>query len=260
MTVPSTDAPADDAAAASLQIWHDTRRRAVTGATGNLALIETRWLPAGTDPDAEVAHARADAPATVTVTRLTRSNAETGEPERGLRRWDAASPALSAFDSISAFAYDPNWVIEAQFTPTRAGHTVPFEHIRDNGGSRELVVPGDITFTHDGVDYSLSAFDDDGALLLVFADATNRQSGETSTYSSGRFLFVQRVGLPATGTPNFGESGPVILDFNRAFVPPCGFSAQYNCPLAPAQNRFAGPIEAGERQVVFTGDLDIYTL
>lgn len=57
----------------------------------------------------------------------------------------------------------------------------------------------------------------------------------------------------------FGQPGTVTLDFNRAFVPPCGFSAQYNCPLPPAQNRFAEPVIAGEKQVRFTGGFDIYS-
>jgi len=257
MTVPSARPTAPDAAA-SLGRWHAARRRSVTGATGNLALIETRWLPDGTDPDAAFADATAEAAATVTVTRLSRRNLDTDEPEYGLRFWDSASPAIAAFDQISAFEYNPDWVIDAEFTPVAAERTIPFEHIRDNGGSRQLPVPGDITFSRDGVDYSLSAFDDDGTLLLVFGDATNRQTGDTATYSSGRFLFVRRA-EPNDGL-GFGDAGPVTLDFNRAFVPPCGFSVQYNCPLPPAQNRFTGPIEAGEREVVFGGDFDIYAL
>ena len=243
------DAPADHAA------WRRARREAVTGATGNLALVETRWLPEGADPGAEFERAVAEAPATVTVTRLHRGNLDTGAPEHGLRFWDSASPAIRAFDAITAFDYDPEWVVKAQFTPVSTERTIPFEHIRDNGGSRDLVVPGDITFTRDGVDYSLGAFDDDGTLLLVFGDATNRAADDTATYSSGRFLFVQRP--DGTG---FGDAGPVTLDFNRAFVPPCGFSVQYNCPLPPAQNRFAVSIEAGERQVVFSDGFDIYSV
>jgi len=248
------DAPAE------FDAWRSARHTAVTSATGNLALVETRWLPAGADPAAEFARATAEAPATVTVTTLTRSNLDTGEPEHGLRFWDSASPAIQAFDSISAFAYDPDWVVEAQFTPVAGDRTIPFEHIRDNGGSRELVVPGDITFTRDGVDYSLSAFDDDGTLLLVFGDATNRLDGDTSTYASGRFLFVQRSDEHDGADTGFGDAGPVTLDFNRAFVPPCGFSVQYNCPMPPAQNRFAQSVEAGERNVVFADGFDIYTL
>jgi len=241
-------------AEAGYPAWRASRLASVVAPTGNLALIETRWLT-GDDAAADAAFAAAlkDSPTTVIVTRLERRNLDTGEPEHGIRLWDSASPAIAAFDDVPVFDFDPSWVIEAEFTPVAGDRTIPFEHIRDNGGSRELVVPGDIRFTRDGVDYALSAFDDDGTLLLVFGDATNRATDDTATYSSGRFLFVQR-----TDAGGFGEPGTVILDFNRAFVPPCGFSVQYNCPLPPAQNRFAGPVLAGERSVAFRDGFDIY--
>lgn len=246
-----------EAARADYAPWRARRLASVVSPTGNLSLVETRWLPAGSDVDAAAAEARAAAgdTVTVTVTTLERRNLDTGEPEHGIRVWDAASPAIAAFDTIEAFPFDPSWVIEAEFTPVEGDRTIPFEHIRDNGGSRELVVPGDIRFTRDGVDYVMGAFDDGGTLLLVFGDDTNRQTGETATYSSGRFLFVQRQDGRA-----FGDAGTVVLDFNQAFVPPCGFSVQYNCPLPPARNRFSGSVEAGERIVAFTGDFDIYAL
>ncbi len=233
------------AARTAHDVWRRERRDAVTAPTGNLALIETRWLPDGQRPDLDAA--REGAPASVSVTSLSRTNIDTGAAEHGLRFWDSESPALRTFDSIATFDHDPQWVIEATFTPVSAGRTIPFEHIRDNGGARQLVVPGDITFHHDGVDHHFAAFDDGGVLLLVFGDPTNGRTDDTGTYGAGRFLFVQRSDGGA-----FGEPGTVTLDFNRAFVPPCGFSAEYNCPLPPAQNRFATPVEAGEKRVIFT--------
>lgn len=234
-------APEDHAA------WRAQRHAAVTAPTGNLALIETRWTGAER-PD--IAAVQAEAPASVTVTPIQRTEISTGTAEYGLRVWDADAPAIRAFDRIDAYDYDPDWVLDAQFTPVDASRTVPFEHIRDNGGTRELVVPGDITFTLDGVEHRLAAFDDGGVLLLVFGDATNG----SETYGSGRFLFVRR-----DDDSGFGDPGAVVLDFNRAFVPPCGFSAQYNCPLPPAQNRFSEAIRAGEKNVVFAGGFDIYS-
>lgn len=221
--------------------WQAERRAAVTSPTGNLALVETRWTGARPDLDAE----RAAAPETVQVTPVERRNIETGDAEHGLRRWDAEAPAIRAFDRIDTYDYDPAWVLEGRFTPVSGGRTVPFEHIRDNGGTRDLAVPGDIRLELDGREYNLAAFDDGGTLLLVFGDETNG----TETYGSGRFLFVQLR----------DDAGSVVLDFNRAFVPPCGFSAQYNCPLPPASNRFPLPIRAGEKNVVFRDDFDIYT-
>ena len=230
----STDQPATDPVG-EWDAWRAERRRALTSPTGNLALVETRWLPAGERPDAEVA--RVGLPDSVTVTTLQRTDLVTGEPEHGLRFWDADAPAIRHFEAVDAFPYDPAWVLEATYTPVPGARRVPFEHIRDNGGTRDLVVPGDITLTVDGRDYTLSAFDDDGTLLLVFGDPTN---GDT-TYGAGRFLFVRRT----------GDDHRVLLDFNRAFVPPCGFSDQYNCPMPPRQNRFHLPVEAGEQRPVF---------
>lgn len=234
---PLASASTIDEARAGHQAWRERRISSVASATGNLSLIETRWLPQGDETTAQ--DALAGHPDSVTATELTRTDLETGEPERGIRLWDANSPAIQAFETLTAFPFDPAWVIEATFTPVDGARTVPFEHIRDNGGTRDLVVPGDITFSKDGVDYTLSAFDDDGTLLLVFGDPTNGADGDDGTYGSGRFLFVQRDGDRA------------VLDFNRAFVPPCGFSDQYNCPLPPRNNRFGIPVEAGEKVVVF---------
>jgi uncharacterized protein (DUF1684 family) len=220
--------------------WQAERRAAVTSATGNLALIETRWTGERPDLDAEQ-QAASD---TVTVTPVERTNIETGAAEHGLRLWDADAPAIRAFDRIDTYEYDPAWVLEGHFTPVAGDRLVSFEHIRDNGGSRDLVVPGDIHVELDGREYTLAAFDDGGTLLLVFGDQTNGPE----TYGSGRFLFVELR----------DDEGTVVLDFNRAFVPPCGFSAQYNCPLPPASNRFPLPIRAGEKNVVFRDGFDIY--
>jgi uncharacterized protein (DUF1684 family) len=237
--------------------WRDERRAAVTAPLGNLALVETRWLPEETPATVDEAAAAiaAEQPSGVTVTTLRRTHLDTGQDEVGIRRWDANAPAIRAFDGIEVFPYDAAWVQTARFTPVDGSRTVPFEHIRDNGGSRELVVPGDIVFTRDGVEYTMSAFDDGGTLLLVFGDATNGRDDESGTYGAGRFLFVQR-----TDDGGFGTAGEVVLDFNRAFVPPCGFSVQYNCPMPPPQNRFTGDVLAGERIVRFREGFDLYAV
>jgi uncharacterized protein (DUF1684 family) len=250
--------PADlQSARAAHTAWHEERLRSVTAPTGNLSLVETRWFPKGTtagEAAALVETERASASDGITVTALQRREITTGEPEFGLRVWDADAPAIRAFETVDTFPYDPSWVIEAEFTPVSTERTVPFEHIRDAGGTRELVVPGDISFERDGQRFTLAAFDDGGDLLLVFGDPTNGADGDTGTYGSGRFLFVER-----DDEGGFGDAGPVRLDFNRAFVPPCGFSAQYNCPMPPPQNRLPWPVLAGERTVRFRDGFDIYT-
>ena len=152
-----------------------------------------------------------------------------------LRVWDARSEAIENFGGIDAYDYNPDWVVTGTFREIEGGTAVGFEHLKNEGKTREQVVPGEIRFTHDGVDYDIAAFKAGRALQLVFADATNGES----TYSVGRFLFL---------APN--ADGSITLDFNLAILPPCAFSYNFNCPLPPKQNRFPFPIEAGEKNVL----------
>lgn len=257
--------------------YRQRREQAVTAPKGNLALVNTQWITG--DPDAEaqpvwgipglwaplpkgqsglkVVAAAADGIVVdgtlvdgdaivrgkddAAPSEIVFSDTVTGfviaseDGDYALRVWDSNSEAIQEFGSIDAFDFNPEWIIQAQFSPIDGGKTVGFEHLKDDGSTREKVIPGEITFSKDGVEYNLAAFKAGRALQLVFADSTNGES----TYSVGRFLFV---------APN--PDGTVTLDFNLAVLPPCAFSYNFNCPLPPAQNRFAVPIEAGEKNVL----------
>jgi uncharacterized protein (DUF1684 family) len=268
MTDPTTTATPEQAYAT----YHARRELSVVQPTGSLALVNTQWidaeqsiygvpgvwapLPAGESGLLVTAVAadgiRVDGElvdGSVVVrgkndpkpSEISFADGVTGfviASEQGnyaLRVWDANSEGIQEFGSIDAFAYNPDWVITAQWTEIPGGMTVGFEHLKDDGATRAEVVPGEITFSRDGVDYSLAAFKSGRALQLVFADSTNGES----TYSVGRFLFL---------APN--ADGTITLDFNRAILPPCAFSYNFNCPLPPKQNRFGVPIEAGEKNVL----------
>jgi uncharacterized protein (DUF1684 family) len=218
--------------------WRRDRVASVTSPQGNLALIETRWYPAGRAIPAADLRESGDG---VTITTLRRTDLDTGLPQEGLRRWDAHSSAIAGFTGIDTYPYDPAWTVTGRYTPLDPDHSVPFEHMRDNGRTRDLAVPGRIDIEIGGTAYGLHAFDDDGTLLLVFADPTNG----VETYDAGRFLFVQR------DADRYAAEGEVTLDFNRAFVPPCGFSDQYNCPFPPPANRIGVPVRAGEKRPRF---------
>jgi uncharacterized protein (DUF1684 family) len=157
------------------------------------------------------------------------------EGNYALRVWDAQSEGIVNFGGIDAFDHATDWVITASWKEIPGGTSVGFEHLKDEGVVRDEVVPGEITFEHEGASYSIAAFKAGKALQLVFSDTTNGDS----TYSVGRFLFV---------APN--PDGTITLDFNYAILPPCAFSYAFNCPLPPAQNRFPFPIEAGEKNVM----------
>ncbi len=228
----------------ALDAWHADRHAFVTSPLGNLALVETVWSGPG-DPVVPDEDARAGWPAHAALTRLSRTNIDSGETEHGYRIWLQDSPANEAFERIESYDYDPSWVLDATFEHVDDGRTIPFEHIRDAGASRDLPVSGDLVFSRGDTTYRMSAFDTSGRLQLVFGDPTNG----SETYGAGRFLYVDLPGDAADRVP--GTVIPLRIDFNRAFVPPCGFSAGMNCPLPPRQNRFAEPVRAGEKRVVF---------
>lgn len=77
-----------------------------------------------------------------------------------------------------------------------------------------------------------------GGLFLPFRDGT---AGNT-TYGGGRYLLDTIKGADL-GT----ERGRLVLDFNFAFHPSCHHAPRWTCPLAPPENCFATPVEAGER-------------
>jgi hypothetical protein len=163
------------------------------------------------------------------------------EGECALRVWDADSEGIRDFGAIEAFPYDPTWVVEAHFTRNVGLEKVSIAYLHENGKTREKTVPGEVSFTRYGEEHRLVAFEDGPSVLIVFADLT---TGDTS-YSVGRFL---------RGVP--GDTGRITLDINLAYLPPCAFSYNFNCPIPPKQNRLDIAVEAGERNVLNrNGDL-----
>jgi len=69
-------------------------------------------------------------------------------------------------------------------------------------------------------------------LFFVFSDA----GAKSDTYPGGRFLDTGPV-----------SNGTVVLDFNRAYNPPCAVTPYATCPLAPKENRLPVAITAGEK-------------
>ncbi len=96
---------------------------------------------------------------------------------------------------------------------------------------------GAIEFERDGRTWRLQALGEPGgALFVIFADRT---SGHGS-YAAGRYIDLD--------APD-GDS-QVVIDFNRAYNPPCAFTPFATCPLPPPENRLDLPVEAGEKTYV----------
>lgn len=229
-------------ASESWEQWHARRLASVTSPTGNLALVETRWQSG--EEEITVADALKGQPSTVTVTKQERHDFDGTILATGVRLWDSNSEAIQSFETIDTYPFDPSWIFEGNFTSHPESRAVPFEYVRETPGLRNLAVPGEIKVSIQGIDYTLDAFDDEGTLILVFADPTNG----AETYPAGRFLVL----------PRDEGSDRVIIDFNRAYVPPCGFSIAYNCPLPPPQNRLKVPVYAGEKNPRFKNNYEIH--
>jgi uncharacterized protein (DUF1684 family) len=95
--------------------------------------------------------------------------------------------------------------------------------------------PGALVFDVDGKTYRLDALTEQGEekLFIIFADATSGRE----TYGAGRYLYAD---------PPDAE-GRIVVDFNKAYSPPCAFTNFATCPLPPFQNRLPIAVEAGEK-------------
>ena len=97
-----------------------------------------------------------------------------------------------------------------------------------------MVNPGAVVFEQDGASFRLEAVDEgDGRLFLIFSDRT---AGHES-YPAARFLYADAA----------SANGTTVVDFNKAYNPPCAFSNFTTCPVAPPQNVLKLRIEAGEK-------------
>lgn len=148
-----------------------------------------------------------------------------------VRLRDFDHPALVSFPPLRYFPIDPSWRVEATLgryaEPRRVEASTVIEGLGWNPES-----PGVVTFDRDGETYTLEAYTSGERLFFVFGDRTNGRE----TYPAGRFLY--------TDAP--GDDGRIVLDFNRAYSPPCAFNDFSTCPVASPRNRLPLRIEAGE--------------
>jgi uncharacterized protein (DUF1684 family) len=151
----------------------------------------------------------------------------------GLRVRDPDAPKRRDFHGIASYPADATWRIVARWDPAPPGTFIPVPNIL--GTVDQSPSPGTAVFTLNGKEFRLTPVLETGEtrLFFVFADETNR----TETYGAGRFLYADP---PA--------DGHVVLDFNRAYNPPCAFTAYATCPLPPKQNRLPLAISAGEKR------------
>jgi hypothetical protein len=280
-TAPLAADPAEDEFLGALDAWKNARAERLRRTDGWLTLVGLSWLregdnAVGSGPDAAVRLPAERAPARVGSIHLAGDKAtftvapgvaatvggrpvsqvalasdadpagatviehgslsfyviERGD-RRGVRVKDSKAKALADFLGLDFYPADPKWRLEARFEPAPPGSRL---EIPDSvGGVQTIDQPGWVSFELGGATHRLIALDDtgDGRLFLVFGDRTNGRE----TYGGGRFLY--------TDPP---RDGRLVLDFNRAYNPPCVFTPWATCPLPPPGNKLPVAIEAGERK------------
>ena len=151
---------------------------------------------------------------------------------KGLRVRDSEAETRTHFAGIERFPIDPAWRIVADWQPLDP----PFQLATGTviGTIENYPAPGKAIFEQEGQRFELYPVIEvpgDTQLFLIFADATSGKE----TYGAARFLYAD---MP--------RNGKIVLDFNKAYNPPCAFTPYATCPLAPPENRLALRVAAGE--------------
>lgn len=152
----------------------------------------------------------------------------------GLRLFDQQSEVSRNFKGIDRFPVSGKYRVEARLVPHDPPRKLPVVNIL--GQTNEYETPGMLEFEIEGQSYSLipQSASDGERLFIVLADETSGKQ----TFGGGRFLYAD----------NPGPGNSVVLDFNKAYNPPCSFSEYTTCPLPPPENRLQLAIEAGEKR------------
>jgi hypothetical protein len=253
----------------------------LTGPDGWLAVVGLWWLEegdntVGSDPSSDVILPAGTAPARAGIIRVSGGRAtfeaapgsgithqgaeassidlhddEEGEPtvlELGSLRFhpirrvdrlavrvrDTESPARRTFRGIDSYPIDRRWRFEAGFDTYDPPRISKVPTVL--GALETYPTPGALTFEVGAAAHRLDAFLEPGEtdLFVVFGDLTNG----VETHGGGRYLY--------TAPPD--ERGTVVLDFNKAYNPPCVFTAHATCALPLPQNRLDLRVEAGEKR------------
>jgi len=155
------------------------------------------------------------------------------EERFGIRAKHPQAETALGFTGLDYYPIDPDWRVEGRFVPYDEPKSILIPSVI--GTSSESLVPGEVLFEVAGETHTLlplSGGTDDPEWFYVFRDGTSGHG----TYPSGRFLVTAAA-----------VDGKVVLDFNRAYNPPCAFTPFATCPLPPRENWLSVAVEAGEK-------------
>ncbi len=147
-----------------------------------------------------------------------------------LRVRDPDSPIRTGFQGPRWFPLVDTARVTATLAPFEEPRTVDVRNIL--GDDEPYRSPGHVEFRWEGRKTRLMAFTGTrGRLLLIFRDATVGRE----TYGT-RYAFAEPTG-----------DGRYVIDFNKAYNPPCAYNPYTSCPTTPPQNVLKVAIRAGEQ-------------
>jgi uncharacterized protein (DUF1684 family) len=149
-----------------------------------------------------------------------------------LRLRDYEHPAIDAFEPIKSYPIDLSLRVKGRLKPFDEPRILAVNTTIEGLGYRPRS-PGTVAFEIDDKLHELEAYESGEELFFVFGDQTSGRG----TYPAGRFLYA--------AAPD--ERGEILLDFNRAYSPPCAFNEFATCPVASPRNRLNVRIQAGEK-------------
>lgn len=155
-------------------------------------------------------------------------------PRLALRVRDPNAQTRTKFKGIERFPVNPDYRIVATLEAYEEPQMI--EVVTIVGSVEPTPSIGKARFTLDGRDYGLELLLDEPdatSYFVIFGDRTNGRE----TYGMARFLYAERDG------------DTVIVDFNKAYNPPCAFTPYATCPMPPDGNRLDTRVEAGEKKV-----------
>lgn len=144
------------------------------------------------------------------------------------RDWAKTRP----FAGLYYFPPLPAWRIEARWQALAEPLRIEVPNV--TGELRPVEIAWQAIFVHAGEEVRLLPMSvGENEVFFVFRD---HGSGRES-YGAGRFL---KAGC--------AQGGRIVLDFNRAYNPPCAFTPFATCPLPPPENYLPFVVDAGERK------------
>ena len=154
-----------------------------------------------------------------------------------IRVKDTESEARKNFKGLDYFPINPAYRVEAHFEPYNPPRKIAITNVL--GMTSQETAPGALVFTLQGKTFRIDPIWDMSDpeprdLFIIFRDQTSGKE----TYGAARYLYAH--------PPD--SNGITIVDFNKAYNPPCVFTHFATCPLPPPQNRLPIRIEAGEKK------------